>query len=112
MAATLKNKSRQPVVVVLDHPVFATKANGMVRTSAKFGSTEADGTKNVTELRRTYPGSITILPGESVPDLHSAIALCSQVPGLVKSGVLQVIEQEEPRVVVKKQKAEDQEDAS
>lgn len=109
MAATLKNKSRQPVVLVLDHPVFANKASGMQRTATKFGSTEADGTRVVSEVRRTYPGTITILPGESVKDLHSAISLCSQVPSLVKSGHLQVTEQEEPRVTVKK--AEPEEDS-
>lgn len=109
MAATLKNKSRQPVVLVLDHPAFATKASGWNRTTAKFGATMEDGNRVVSEVRRAYPGTITLMPGESVPDLHPAIRSCSQVPGLVKAGVLEVIDEPEPpmevhspRVVVKK----------
>ena len=114
MAATLKNKSRQPVVLVLDHPAFADPANGWKRTTAKFGVTQEDGSRVVSEVRRAYPGTITLMPGESVTDLHPAIQSCSQVPHLVKTGVLtvtetpdapEVVEVHSPRVVTKKQAA-------
>lgn len=108
MTATLKNKSRQPVVVVLDHPAFANKASGWNRTTAKFGATMEDGSRVVSEVRRAYPGTITLMPGESVEGLHPAIRFCSQMPGLMKAG-LEVIDEPEPvlevhspRVVVKK----------
>lgn len=91
----LKNKSKQSVVLVLDHPAFATRASGWQRATASFASAQEDGTRAVQDVRRTYAGSLTIAPGETVKGLHPAIANCSQVPGLVRSGVLVLSDEEE-----------------
>lgn len=90
MSATLKNKSRHTVVIVLDHQAFANKESGWNRTTASFATQTAEGNRVVQEVRRAYPGSLTILPGEVVKDLHDAIVNCSQVPELISRGVLQV----------------------
>lgn len=94
MTTTVKNISKQPVVLVLDHPAFATKANGWNRTAMHFGSSTGDGRRVVTEVRRSHPGSITIMPGETVTDLHAAVANCSQVAGLVAQRILEVTDQD------------------
>lgn len=90
MSATLKNKDRQPLVLMLDHPAFATKAYGWKRTTAKFGLALADGGRSVREVRRSYAGTLTLMPGESVSGLHEAIEHCSQVPLLRKRGLLEL----------------------
>lgn len=90
MASTLKNESRQAVVVLLDHPAFLNRASGWHRSTAKFASTDENGTRLVEEVRRSYPGSLTLQPGEEVSGLHDAITGCSQVEGLIASKVLSV----------------------
>jgi hypothetical protein len=90
MLATIKNESKQPVVLILDHQAFANKASGWKRTTAHFGSSNADGTRTVKEVRRSYPGTLTIQPGESVKDLHAAIVHCAQMPSLLARKVLSV----------------------
>ena len=90
MASTLKNESRQAVVIMLDHPAFSTRASGWQRATAKFASSEENGARTVAEVRRTYPGSLTLQPGEEVSGLHDAIVRCSQVAGLVATKVLTV----------------------
>jgi len=90
MASTLKNESRQAVVLILDHPAFLTKAHGWRRTTEKFASQNAAGVQSVVEKRRSYPGSLTLQPGEQVTDLDDAIAECSQVPALVAARVLSI----------------------
>jgi hypothetical protein len=88
MSATLKNKSRQTVVLVLDHPTFATKAHGWQRTTAKFASVDASGNRTVTEVRRSYPGSLTLLGGQEISGLPAAVAFCAQMPELLANGTL------------------------
>ena len=90
MPSTLKNESRQAVVIVLDHPAFQTKAHGWQRTSAAFASQAEDGARSVAEVRRSYPGTLTLQPGEEAAGLPDAIEHCSQVPGLKKSRVLSI----------------------
>lgn len=107
MTATLKNNSKQAVVLVLDHPAFANKESGWQRSAAHFASTTEEGQRVVAEVRRSYAGSLTILPGESITGLHEAISSCAQVPQLVASKVLTVTIQpdgEQPPPL--KQKAE------
>lgn len=88
--ATVKNISRQPVTVILDHPAFANTRSGWRRTSMAFASTSAEGGLTTQEVRRALPGSLTILPGQSVSDLHPAIIKCKQVPQLIQDKVLSV----------------------
>lgn len=90
MSATLKNKDRQPLVLILDHPAFHSKAHGWTRTTAKFGLALADGGRSVKEVRRAYAGTITLQPGESISGLHEAIENCSQVPLLRATGKLEL----------------------
>lgn len=95
MATTLKNKSRQPVVLVLDHAAFANKLSGWKRTTHQFAAQTEQGDRVVSEVRRSIPGSLTILPGESATGLHDAVVHCAQVPELVAKGILEVIEEAE-----------------
>jgi len=90
MASTLKNDSRQAVVLILDHPAFHTKAHGWRRTTESFASQNANGVQSIVEKRRSYPGSLTLQPGEKVEGLDDAIAECSQVPGLIATRVLSI----------------------
>jgi hypothetical protein len=93
--ATVRNISKQTVTIILDHAVFATKAAGWQRTSVQFGQYTEGGARVVADVRRSYPGSLTILPGQSVSDLHPAISKCSQVSELVGRKVLVVSNDEE-----------------
>lgn len=113
MTATLKNNSKQAVVLVLDHPAFATKESGWKRTAARFGTTTDEGARVVSEVRRSYAGSLTILPGEAIDGLHEAIASCAQVPALVASKVLTLTVQsdDEPPAVKPKKGSETRESA-
>ena len=95
MSATVKNVSKHPVVLVLDHPAFANKDSGWRRGVAKFANTSELGGRTVTEVRRSYPGVITLMPGESVGELHPAIQKCSQVPALVARKVLAISHQDD-----------------
>jgi hypothetical protein len=88
VAATLKNNSKQAVVLVLDHPAFANKESGWSRGVGRFAASTEEGHRVVSEVRRSYAGSLTILPGESVEGLHEAIEHCSQVPALRAAKVL------------------------
>jgi hypothetical protein len=85
MSATITNKSKQPVVLILDHPEFARK-----RTTASFGQTNEAGVRSVTEVRRSHPSTLTIFPGQSVEGVHSAVVNCAQVANLLASKGLHV----------------------
>lgn len=88
--ATVTNLSRQMVQLILDHPAFFTKQAGWQRTTATFANYTEEGARQVEEVRRTYPATLSILPGQSVSDLHPAIVNCSQVPALIAARILQV----------------------
>ena len=90
MPATLKNISKQPVTVILDHPAFLNEDNGWARGSAQFGRTMPDGSRELAEVRRSIPGTITLLPGQSKDGLHAAIQKCRQVRNLINAKVLSV----------------------
>lgn len=90
MSVTVTNTSRQPVNVVLDHPAFFTKEAGWQRTTASFRSSDEDGNITTQEVRRAFPASLTLMPGESVSELHAAFAKCTQVPALIARKVLSV----------------------
>jgi hypothetical protein len=96
MPATLKNISKQPVTVILDHPAFLNTKSGWQRSTAKFAN-GATGDRDVVEVRRSYPGTLTLQPGESARELHPAIINCSQVMNLVASKVLSVTTTEEKK---------------
>lgn len=96
MAAIIKNESRQPVVLILDHPAFANKADGWVRSTAHFAAQSEDGRRSVKEVRRAYPGSLTLLPGESSAPMHEAVVRCAQFPGLLSKKVVSVSYQADP----------------
>jgi hypothetical protein len=102
MSATLKNKDRQPLVVMLDHPAFATKAHGWRRTTAKFARHTDEGGRITTEVRRAYPGTLTLQPGESIEGLHEAIQHCSQIPALRAKRLVEITIQEDSRVAIAK----------
>lgn len=103
MPATLKNISKMPVTVILDHPAFLNPDNGWQRSTAEFARTLADGTREKAEVRRSIPGSLMLLPGESKEDLHPAIEKCRQVSNLIKAKVLTVtITEDKPPAEKKK----------
>jgi hypothetical protein len=112
MPATLKNVSKQPVTVILDQPALLTPELGWQRTTAKFGTTDDAGQRHVSEVRRSLPGTLMLMPGEAVADLPNAIAKCSQVPNLVASRVLELTYQQpekakaQPKKDVKKDQVE------
>lgn len=88
MPATLKNISKQPVTVILDHPAFLNSDSGWTRGVAKFAQSQADGSRQIVEQRRSLPGTLFLSPGQTSPELHSAIAKCSQVQRLIDTGVV------------------------
>lgn len=88
MPATLKNVSKQPVTVILDHPAFHKPDSGWSRGTAKFARTLADGSRELVEERRSTPGTITLMPGQTSEPLHDAIANVRQVQNLKSAGVL------------------------
>lgn len=96
MPATLKNISNAPVTVILDHAAFLNTKDGWRRSTAKFANMSEEGARTTREVRRSYPGALTIRPGEEVADLHPAIAKCAQVPGLIKSKILSLTLQDDP----------------
>lgn len=88
MLATLKNVSRQPVTIILDHAAFKNRDSGWSRGTVKLAKTDDQGSRVVSEVRRAYPGQITLMPGQSETDLHPAIQHCLQVPALIARRVL------------------------
>jgi hypothetical protein len=108
MSAILKNESKHPVVLVLDHAAFATKAAGWSRTTARFGFADDQGSRVVKEVRRAYPGSLTIFPGASTDPLHDAVVHCAQVPSLIAQRVLSVTHvADKPEVVTSRIQTDD-----
>lgn len=96
MPATLKNISNGPVTLILDHAAFLNSKDGWRRSTAKFANMGEDGGRSTREVRRSYPGTLTIQPGAEVTDLHPAIAKCSQVPNLIAGKVLSLTLTDEP----------------
>lgn len=96
MLATIKNVSKQPVTLILDHPAFLNRESGWTRSTAKFASTTDEGARVVNEVRRSYPGTVTILPGQSLEEVHPAIQNCVQVPALLARKVLTITFQDDP----------------
>jgi hypothetical protein len=96
MPATLKNISNTPVTVILDHAAFLNTKSGWRRSTATFANMADDGSRAAREVRRSYPGSLTIQPGQEISDLHPAIARCAQVPNLVARKILSVTVLDEP----------------
>lgn len=92
MPKTVTNRSNQPVDIVLDHPAFHNSDSGWRRTSAKFANQNADGSRTVSDVRRSHPGVLRIQAGESVSGLHPAIEQCAQVITLKARRVLVVTE--------------------
>lgn len=90
LQATVRNLSRQTQTIILDHPAFLNRQSGWTRTTAKFGNATADGAYDIREVRRAYPGSLTLQAGESVSGLHPAIQKCMQVQSLVAQRVLAI----------------------
>lgn len=88
--ASVTNLSRHAVQLILDQPAFFTKQAGWQRTTATFANYTEDGSRQVAEVRRAYPATLTLLPGQTVDKLHPAITKCSQVPLLVANRVLAV----------------------
>ena len=88
--ATITNISRQLVTVILDHAAFRNKESGFQRGIATFANYTEDGTRQVESVRRAYPPSLTLQPGESVSDLHPAVTKCSQVPALIAGRIVKV----------------------
>lgn len=86
---TVRNDSKQPVELVLDHPAFLTPSNGWRRSTATFANSSSSGNRTVSEVRRSYPGVLRLLPGEAALT-HPAIVKCLQVADLIKRRVLTV----------------------
>lgn len=92
MSKTITNTSNQPVTIVLDHPAFHNSDSGWRRASAKFANQNADGSRTISDVRRSYPGTIRVGAKESVSGLHPAIEQCAQVITLKARKVLVVTE--------------------
>lgn len=97
MSVTLKNVSKQPVTIILDHPAFASREHGWQRKAIALGTSGDDGGVQVRETRRTLTGTLRVAPGESVIDLHPAIAKCSQSAALIANRVITLTEQPEEK---------------
>jgi len=81
---TIKNESRVRVDIILDHPAFHTKAAGFKRATVRVASRGYTGS-SVQDVRRTYHGTLTLMPGESAAGLHPAIENCMQVRTLLNA---------------------------
>lgn len=90
VTATVTNISRQMVQIILDHPAFADRRHGWQRTTVDIGFADDNGQRRIETQRRAYPGTVTILPGQSLEGMHPAVKSCSQVPGLVANRVVTI----------------------
>lgn len=91
--ATVKNLSKQLVTVILDHGAFANADSGWRRGTASFANGPTGG-RVVSEVRRSFPGVLTIAAGETVKGLHPAVRNCLQVQNLVAQRILSVVLEE------------------
>lgn len=74
---TLTNKSGRMRVYNLDHPFFRTKKWGARRMNVTVIEEAKDGHRRPRILKRSMPGSLTLLAGESregLPDQICAVA--------------------------------------
>jgi hypothetical protein len=77
--ATLKNTTKRPKTVILDHPAFRDKKYGFSRTGVPTTVTNDKGQSSVVTKNKSIPGSITVPAGGEVEGLHPAIKNCTQV---------------------------------
>ncbi len=84
--ATLKNTTKRPKVVILDHPAFRDKKYGFKRTGVPTTVTNSRGQSSVVNKNKSLPGSITVPAGGEVEGLHPAIKNCTQVLTGLRTG--------------------------
>jgi hypothetical protein len=88
MSVSLTNKSLTTKVVVLDQEVFLEPRYGFRNTSYSAAERQADGSVRWKTIRRSLPGSLTILPGETSSGLHASIEYNRQVSKMIARGEL------------------------
>jgi len=96
---TATKKLRTAVVVVLDHPRFRERRFGFSRRVVTTGGRAAVGTRDgkivrpaasPTRKRLESPGSVTIMPGGVLEGLPAEFERCTQVAGLLASGMITI----------------------
>ena len=85
---TLTNTSRRMKVYNLDHPFFRTSKWGARRMAVTVVEQHRDGNRYPKVLKRSLPGSITLLAGESRKGLPDQIKAVPAIRKDLKSGVL------------------------
>lgn len=96
-SVTLVNKSGMTHVIVLDHDAFRMTKHGFEVKMLEF-TEDRDGMRGIRKVRRSTPGSLTLLPGARIEGLPPEIRNVSQVASLLQQRKVAIVaESESPR---------------